>query len=187
MQNDTNIEVLTTIVTALRGLDPEAQKRTLQAVVTFLNIPWSTATYSSKDYEIVNKDLPIKKDVSFLENRDISAKEFLKEKAPQKDIERIACLAYYITHYRNVPHFKTIDLSTLNTEAAQPKFSNATMAVDNATKAGFLAPATKGSKQISAVGEVFVQALPNRELARESISNLRLKRRAKKAAPKVQK
>jgi len=47
----------------------------------------------------------------------MSPKDFLLEKQPRTDVERIACLAYYLTHYRATPHFKTIDLSILNTEA----------------------------------------------------------------------
>ena len=35
----------------------------------------------------------------------MSPKDFLMEKAPNTDVERIACLAYYLTHYRSTPHF----------------------------------------------------------------------------------
>ena len=75
-------------------------------------------------------------------------------------------MAYYLTHYRSIPHFKTLDISTLNTEAAQPKFANATVSVENAMKRDYLAPATKGLKQLSALAEQFVLALPDREKAR---------------------
>jgi len=181
MKKDTNIEILTTIVSALKELDVESQKRTLQAVITFLGIPWSSSeiTYSIA-HESRNNEVGLKKEVSFSENRDMSAKEFLKQKSPQKDIDRIACLAYYLTHYRGMLHFKTLDLSTLNTEAAQPKLSNPAMAVDYATKAGMLVQAVKGMKQISAIGEAFVQALPDREAARLRITTMRPKKRAKK-------
>lgn len=52
-------------------------------------------------------------------------KEFMVQKRPRTDIERVACLGFYLTHYRDTPHFKTLDISKLNTEAAQPKFTNA--------------------------------------------------------------
>src|SRR5262249_25040747 len=148
--NKPNREILNVILGALEGLDPEAQKRTLQAVATFLGISQLAET------PITSKT--VSQGISFSENRDMSPKEFMREKSPKTDIERIACLAYYLTYYKLTPHFKTRDLSNLNTEAAQPKFSNAAFAVVNATNAGLLVPAVKGTKQLSSSGELFVQA-----------------------------
>ena len=104
------------------------------------------------------------------------------QKQPLTDVERVASLAYYLTHYRDTPHFKTLDISTLNTEAAQPKFSNAAVAMDNATKMGYLVPATKGSKQLGAAGELFVQKLPDRDAAKAAMANLRPRRKARKGS-----
>src|SRR5258708_40200224 len=42
-----------------------------------------------------------------------SIKEFLLEKKPITDIERITCLAYYLRHFRNTNEFKTKDLTDL--------------------------------------------------------------------------
>jgi hypothetical protein len=113
---------------------------------------------------------------SFSEDRSLSAKAFMIEKRPQQDTERIACLAYYLTHYRDQPTFKTLDLSKLNTEAAQIKLSNPTRAVDSAVAAHFLIPAGGGTKQLSAIGEVYVQALPDRSAAKEAIASLKKRR-----------
>jgi hypothetical protein len=55
------------------------------------------------------------------------------------------------------------------------------MAVDNATKTGYLVPSIKGSKQISAYGERFVEALPDRETAKEIMASARARRRVKPA------
>ena len=93
------------------------------------------------------------------------------EKQPNTDIERVACLAYFLTHYRDTPHFKTLDISKINTEAAQIKFSNAAQAVENATKAGLIVQSLKGQKQLSAIGEQYVQALPvGKKRARQSLA-----------------
>jgi hypothetical protein len=110
---------------------------------------------------------------TFSEDRAPSPKQFLLDKKPQTDIERIACLAYYLTHYRDTPSYKTLDLSKLNTEAAQVKFSNAAKAVDNASKTGWLVQSGGGRKQISAVGELYVQALPDRAAARDAVAHAR--------------
>jgi hypothetical protein len=92
-------------------------------------------------------------------------------------VEKVACLAYYLTHYRDTPHFKTLDISKLNTEAALIKLSNPAVSVDNATKMRYLVPATKGNKQLSAIGEQFVLALPDRERAKDVMSQARPRRR----------
>lgn len=183
MTNDPNIEALTTILSVLRPLEVEEQKRTLLAVATFLGIPIGNT--ERMVYPSVSEVENQKKEVSFSENRTISPKEFLRDKSPKTDIERITCLAYYLTHYRDTPYFKTVDLSTLNTEAAQPKLSNPTVAVDNATKNGYLVQAVRGSKQISAVGETLVSALPDREKAKASVANMKVKRRVKRPTTKI--
>lgn len=91
-------------------------------------------------------------------------KQFLASKAPRSDVERVAVLAYYLTHARETPHFATKELNELNTEAAGPRFSNASYAASNATKkSGLLAAAPGGKKQITARGEALVEALPDRQ------------------------
>jgi hypothetical protein len=119
----------------------------------------------------------------FSEDRTISPKQFMFQKQPKTDIEKVICLAYYLTHYRDTPHFKTLDISKLNTEAAQIKFSNPAVAVDNATKAHLLVPATKGNKQISSLGEQFVLVLPDRDRAREVLSQHRPRKRLVRRDP----
>ena len=192
MENDTNmsdldinLEVLNSIITSLKKLDTDGQKKILQAVTTLLGISWPIShSYGNVNFPTAEFADSSQKSISFLENRSMSPKEFLRDKAPQTDIERIACLAYYLTHYRDTPHFKTIDLSALNTEAAQPKLSNAAFAVENASKRGLLVQAGAGKKQISASGELYVQALPDREAAKSSVANISPKRRSKKQVQK---
>ena len=118
----------------------------------------------------------------FSDREEISPKDFIFQKQPNTDVERVACLAYYLTHFRSAPHFKTADITTLNTEAAQPRFSNASYAVSNATRGGFLVPAIKGAKQISAVGERFVDTLPDASAAKELLANARSKTRGRRAS-----
>jgi hypothetical protein len=169
-------DVLSRVVHAFHELPPEAQQRVLNAVVAFLGLPVggqsSRYTVGAPSGQEQQPAAP-----RFSENRAPTPKAFLFEKRPTTDVERITCLAYYLTHYLGTPHFKTLDLSKLNTDAAQLKFSNPAQAVDNATKAGFLVPAAKGAKQLSVLGEQYVQALPDREAARASVAHGRPKRR----------
>jgi len=175
-----DVEILSEILAAFKKLQPESQKRMLDTVATFLGMAVRPAdSILSAPHHGGSSGLV---EAPFSEDRSPSAKEFCLEKQPQTDIERVACLAYYLTHYRDTPHFKTLDISKLNTEAAQAKFSNPTVAVDNATKRNYLVAASKGNKQLSATGEQFVLALPDREKARAIMANARPRRRARKIA-----
>jgi hypothetical protein len=152
---------------------PENRQRLIQSLATFFDLPQMIAS-------AVSSSGPKRPGIPFSEEKILSPKEFLFEKKPQSDVERVTALAYYLTHYRDTPYFKTLDISKLNTEAAQAKFSNAAYAVDNATKYGYLVPASKGNKQLSVAGELFVQALPDREAAKAAMQSARPKRKSKK-------
>lgn len=91
-------------------------------------------------------------------------REFMSRKKPQSHVERIACLAYYLTNYRDVRHFKSADISDLNVEAAGQKFGNLPRDIDNADRSsGYIVSAGKGTKQLTTRGEAVVDALPDRE------------------------
>lgn len=169
-------KALTAIIDVLQQLEPEVQLRVLQSVHAFLGL-----NSSIREVENVAPDSV----QGFSRDRTLSPKEFLHDKKPATDLERVACLAYYLAHYRGTPHFKTLDISAMNTEAAQPKFSNASVSVDNARQAGLLVPATKGNKQISAAGEKFVELLPDREAAREALRTYRPRRPRKPRLPRA--
>src|SRR5690348_3976367 len=147
-------------------LDQAARLRILRTVTAYfeLDVPQRGTSHAATSGP--NATLPIQREPVFSGHAASSPKEFLYEKDPQTDVDRIACLAYYLAHYRDQPHFKTADLSKLNTEAAQRKFANAAYAVNNATKGGYLAAAAGGSKQLTALGEQYVSALPDHEAAK---------------------
>lgn len=168
---------LQTVISALQPLSPEARSRIVDATRTFLKL--SPSVESSAPARASHSLVP---DVrpSFSDDTTMSPKDFLLEKQPRTDVERIACLAYYLTHFRNTPHFKTLDLSKLNTESAQPKFANAANSTSNAVKMHYLVPSTKGQKQLSAAGERFVLALPDRDTAKSAMTSIKPRRRVKR-------
>lgn len=106
-------------------------------------------------------------------------KAFMAGKQPRNEIERITCLAYFLTHSRGTPLFKTRELTDLNIEAAQPKLSNASYVARNATQANYLSLAGKGQKQITVKGEALVEALPDRGKVRAALETHPIKRRKK--------
>jgi hypothetical protein len=172
---------LQTIIEALQGFDTEARRRIFDTVATFLQIysssPASTLEATAPDRVAPSRATPYP---AFSSDSTLSPKDFLFEKQPRTDVERIAALAYYLAHFRDTPQFKTLDLSKLNTEAAQPKFSNAASSANNAVKRGYLVPTTKGQRQLSAAGERFVAALPDRDAARAAMAQGQPRRRQKR-------
>jgi hypothetical protein len=170
------LDAFNNIVSAIQNLpDREAQIRVVKSALTFLG--WTDLLPQRTEQVSIQASSPS----SFSEDRNLTPKEFLLEKKPITDIERVTCLAYYQAHYRDITYFKTLDISKLNTEAAQVKLSNAAAAVENATAAGFLVSAGRGNKQISAIGELYVQALPDREAARAAVAHVKPRRKSKKA------
>lgn len=159
------------MISLLTPLSAQSRTRLMGTVMTFFGdvSPSSAAPKTQVSFP------PSK----FSADRSLSPKEFLLEKLPRSDVERVVCLAYYLTHYREAPYFKTIDISLLNTEAAQRKFSNAAAAVRNAGLCNFLAPAPmKGKKQISAGGELFVLELPDRSAAKAAMAAVRPRKKS---------
>lgn len=177
-----DVKAISTIIGVLKQLDLDTQKRVLRAVRAYLDVETSQTPSGTPDLN----EGPIsgRSKHPFSQDRTISPKDFLRDKNPPTDVERVACLAYYLAHYQDTPHFKTVDISALNTEAAQPKFSNASVAVENARTRGYLVSASKGTKQISAVGEKFVELLPDRDAAKDFIRNARRRSGRKSPSPK---
>lgn len=99
-------------------------------------------------------------------------RQFLAAKRPTTDVERVTCLAYYVTHAKNTPHFKTKDLIDVNTQAAGTRISNPSQATANAKdRNGFLADAGGGKRQITPLGEAVVLAMPDRAAVAQAIAD----------------
>lgn len=187
MSEDENsaADVLHTILRVLEQLDQDARRRVLQAVASFFRAEMRDSSFPNNAGHsattMFQQDLSAGTGrPSFSSQLAPTPKEFLAQKQPNTDVERIACLAYYLTHFRETPFFKTLDLAKLNTEAAHPKFSNAAYAANNAANSGYLAPASGGQRQISAAGEQFVQTLPDRDAAKAVMTQARRRRAAKR-------
>jgi hypothetical protein len=164
----------------LEPLSPEARLRLLRLLITHFDLSFGDSAPRNAPVAQPNSSQPYGGGASFTEDRTLSPKQFMLEKKPLTDIERITCLAYYLAHYRESPHFKTLDLSKLNTEAAQTKLSNPSKTSDNAVARGLVMQVGGGKRQISALGELYVQALPDREAAKAAIAHQRRRRKQAK-------
>jgi len=173
------------VIHRLEDLDNEARRSVFRRALGFFELDLAPLASPIRPPKSDRDSAPTQRGSAnggaphFGDRAELPPKEFMFQKQPRTDIERIACLAYYLTHYRDTRQFKTIDLSKLNTDAAQIKFSNTAFAVINATNAGLLVAAEKGAKQLSAVGELYVEALPDRDRAKEVLANARIRRRRK--------
>jgi hypothetical protein len=115
----------------------------------------------------------------------LDPKQFIAQKKPTTQYERIACLAYYLTMGRQVTEFGTTEIAAINKEAAQQPIANLRQIVNDTTsKYGYLSAAGEGVKQITAVGEDVVKALPDREAVKAAIADHRPKKKRKRAAKK---
>lgn len=182
-----DLKAFSLIVEALRPLPDHDRIRLLDTICRFFGLPSPSHTLTTKTPHTgsppVSAHEPLHSEGPFSTDRSASPKHFILERQPKTDVERVACLGFYLTHFRDTPHFRTLDISKLNTEAAQPKFSNAHYAMNNAVTRGYLVAATKkGDRQLSAAGERFVELLPDREAARAAMTSLRRRRTSRGSA-----
>ena len=181
-------EILGQMISTLKRLSADERTRIYRTIGTFFQLEASPSTVpstltDSRANHSATDSLHTPSDrFPFSGDRTPSPKQFLNEKQPRTDVERVACLAFYLTHYRGTPEFTTLDISKINTEAAQRKLANATVAVNNASQYGYLAPAGKGMKQISAAGERYVQALPDYDAAKTLLASARPRWKSKRSA-----
>ena len=179
---------LTEALAIMDALEESERHRVIKALLTFYNLESSPTAGRFRMSPSPSPDVAQlwgERELPFKEDTNLDPKEFMKQKKPTSAVERIACLAFYLAKFRDKAFFKTHDLTRLNTEAAQPKFSNASQSTANALKYGYLASGSKGNRQISAFGEEFVNALPDRDAAKEVSKQMRppVKKKSRKRPP----
>ena len=164
--NDQSIyAVVDKVIQDLLRLDQHGRLRVYRTVGTFFGFEDSYPKVAGNVDSRVSAN--VSREPQFSSSKE-TPKEFLLRKRPNTNIERVACLAYYLAHYRDIRQFNTIDINKLNTEAAQTKLSNPSHVIRDAVRSGYLvAAATKDMKQLSADGEKYVEALPDRNAAKE--------------------
>jgi hypothetical protein len=178
------LEVMQAVSKAMDSLDQDARQRVWDWVTSKFSLRGVGGTQSSAagaaGVSPLTAGVPAAYDISAL-----TPKQFLALKKPKTDIERMTCLAYYLTNARGENHFGTRELTDLNTEAAGARFSNPSYTARDATnRNGYLAPAGQGLKQITPLGEEIVEAMPDRD-AVDSVISQAPRRRRRKATRKT--
>lgn len=165
---DSELAAIKTIHDALVELPEDQRKFVLSVVMEKLDIEADLKWFSTR-----TNAAPKPPEPPSSPNPNMSAKEFLTWKMPRTDVERVACLGFYLSRYRGEGSFKTRDITKLNMEAAWPNFSNAATALSNAhTLSGYVMPAGGGKKQLTMKGERLVEALPDRAAVQQVLAEL---------------
>ena len=112
--------VVDKIIQNLLPLDQYNRLRVYRTVGTFFGFEDS---HPLSDRYVNNRvSTSISREPRFSTLEELTPKKFLLQKQPNTIVERVACLAYYLVHCRNIHNFNNIDISKLNTEAARPSY-----------------------------------------------------------------
>lgn len=168
---DSTQEVLKTVINSLKPLNDEQRRFVLVSVAAWFN-----------DSDKIIPTPPAKNGDTETEPKNLQ--DFVFYKKTKNDSEAVAVLAYYLEKYRGQKLFKTADLEILNKEAGTgQKFGNIIKTVNNATQRNqFFATAGNRSKQLTPLGRMIVEALPNEEEVKSIIekNKPRIKRKPNK-------
>ncbi|WP_456686969.1 hypothetical protein, partial [Bradyrhizobium sp. P5_C11_2] len=115
----------------------------------------------------------------------LNPKQFIAQKKPKTQYERIACLGYFLHAARQVTEFGAEEIKAINKEAAQQPILNLpTILGDTSSKYGYLSAAGGGNKQMTVRGDAVVEALPDREAVKAAIAEHRTSKKRKKRTTK---
>ena len=116
---------------------------------------------------------------------DLNPKQFIAQKKPKTQYERIACLGYFLHTGRKVAEFGAEEIAAINKEAAKQPISNLSQILNDTTrKYGYLTAAGVGNKQMTVLGDAIVEALPDRDAVKTAIAEHRPGKKRKRVANK---
>jgi hypothetical protein len=112
------------------------------------------------------------------------ARSFIRAKKPASDVERVACLGYYLLKTTAQPGFTSKDLAAAHTDSGGSKI-NMPRALDNATRQSkFLSNRSRSEKQLTTLGEDVAEALPDRDRVNQIMADAKGARKGKRAKAK---
>jgi hypothetical protein len=174
---------LVIVVDALEPLENADRQWVLQAAaskfaLTIQALPAGATGGAGAGVQLQSGGDPLGKSIVQGSIKEVDVKAFMKSKSPNSDVQRVACLAYYLNHARDEAAFKTRDITKLNLDARGSAF-NVARAISNASRAtaGYLSPIGKGQKQLTAFGEEIVEALPSQEAVKVVEANRKTAKR----------
>jgi hypothetical protein len=154
------------------GSDIDAQRRIIQ---------WIMSKYGSNAQPIESNQTHSSAPQPSVK-RPADIKNFMIQKRPLNNYERVACLTYYLEKFKDMPDVGAKDIVDANTEARLQRMSNPAVFIKHATHTyGYLNSISKGRLVLSSKGEAVVEALPDRDEVGKALTNFTLgKTRTKK-------
>jgi type IV secretory pathway TrbL component len=114
-----------------------------------------------------------------------NARAFMRLKNPATDVQRVACLGYFLVHITTGKQgFSSKEIGEANTESGGSAF-NLARALDNATRQSkYLSNRGAREKQLTTLGEDIVAALPDQQAVRDIEAAARGRGRGRRAKRK---
>ncbi|MDE2229765.1 MAG: hypothetical protein KGL11_12095 [Alphaproteobacteria bacterium] len=107
------------------------------------------------------------------------ARAFIRIKRPITDVQRVACLGYFLVQTTGQHGFSSKDIGKAHTESGGPNI-NMTRALDNATRQSkYLSRRSAKEKQLTTLGEDVVLALPDQQAVKEAEAAEKSRRRGR--------
>jgi hypothetical protein len=173
-KNPSEVEAVNQVHQALEPFDPVARSRILRAVTSLLEV---ASNNGDRGFQIAPNP-SIEGARSTITNTNTTSPlqtkidAFISERRPANTYQRLACLAYYLEHHDQKTDFTGKDLDKANSDARQPRISNMSMFLNDATnKYGFFTAVGGGKKRLTSRGAAVVQALPDQAAVKQALQN----------------
>lgn len=177
---------LVTVVKALEGLVDAERSWVLNSAASrwTLTLPAPSGPAPSANLSAGNSSANKNGDVQqVIAKKD--ARAFIRIKRPVTDIQRVACLGYFVMETTGQQGFSSKEIGQANIDSGGTKI-NLPRALDNATRrAKYLSSRGGNSKQLTTLGEDVVDALPDQQAVSELEAAAKVRKKGKaKRKPK---
>lgn len=173
--NLSEVDVMREVDLAFGGLQPDAQQRVLDWVISKYELRSKAQPSTPGPPEQQHASAAARKDI----------KNFMSEKQPENSYQRVACLVYYLEKFGGFSEVASGDIVKANADARLSRMTNPSLFIQHATHTyAYLTSLGKRKFAISARGEAVVEALPDHARVEEVHSRLPIRRKIKKSSRK---
>ena len=166
------LEAVQQVHGALESFDAQGRARILRSVTSLLEV----SAFGGQSNDPASAAQAVSSSTSQAQAGDGTIPQqmridtFVASKRPTTTYQRLACLAYYLEHHDQTTELSGKDLTKANAAARQPKISNVTVFLSDATtKYGFFAAVGGGKKTLTSRGAAMVGALPDQAAVKQTL------------------